>query len=243
MKLFKASQIIFLAISLFFTSCIITDAIKGEGDIITREIILDEFTSVHLLGSFNIIVAQGENQKVVAVGHENIIERLKTEVHNDVWDVHLQQGSYRDYELTIYITIPNIEQVYVTGSGDITINDFEGQADLDLKISGSGKLTLNEMEGTQNLSVKISGSGEIIGHSELTDLQNLSITITGSGDFSGFPVQTDNCDIRITGSGDCDVHVNTELDVQISGSGDVNYKGYPNIIQNISGSGDLNNVN
>jgi hypothetical protein len=238
MKLIKICIIGLLISSLVLVSCDkVNICTKGEGDIISKTIAVSNFTEIKLSGAFDIVISQGLTQEVIATGHPNIIDNINRDVNNNTWKIKLENGCYKDYELKIYITVTDINSISLSGTGNITVNDFINQNDLSLGISGSGSIEFNAFDGSENLSVSISGSGEVSGNKDLIDLKKTNIIISGSGKYHGFPIKTDECDIIISGSGNCYVFPIEILDVAISGSGNVYYRGNPNINAEISGSG------
>ncbi len=244
MKSTKLIITIVLSISIIITSCTINeDCITGNGTIITEIISVPQFSGIIAYGGDNVTISQGDVQEVQVTGYPNIINRLKRNVNGNIWKIVLEDGCYRNSDLNINIIIPNFEQIELLGSGNIIVNDFTNQQDLNLEILGSGDIVLNANQGSENVFINIEGSGNVIGHSDFIGLNNLEIDIIGSGSYNGFPIKTDNCLINIEGSGNCNVYVNNNLDVNIHGSGNVNYKGIPTITQNITGSGTMNNAN
>ncbi|GET26023.1 GIN domain-containing protein [Prolixibacter sp. NT017] len=119
--------------------------ISGEGPVVTKTITVPEFTGIDLAGAANIIITQGATQTVEVSAQQNIIDRLETNVSGGIWTVKLEDGNYTNYDLTILITIPIISSLLVSGSGNIEVNDFTGQDDLELTITqtitGSGAVT------------------------------------------------------------------------------------------------------
>ena len=244
MKFLNVSIAILLLAGLTFSSCD-QDVLRidGEGPIVTETLQVPDFRGINLEEGADVVITQGSVQEVVATGHGNIIDRLKTNVSGDVWDIDFENGRYGDYELTIYITVPDLEEVLLSGAGDIIVNDFTDQGNLDLSISGSGEIFLNQFDGPDYLDINISGSGSITAQNDIPSVKKTDIRISGSGNYFGFAVNTDECDVVIPGSGVCEVFVNDVLDVTISGSGMVYYKGNPSINQTITGSGTIVNAN
>lgn len=260
MKKIQIYAVAILMFSLVFTSCEKSIfPISGSGDIVEKTLSLDEFSKINCASSFNIVVSQGDVQEIKAVGQENIIDRLKTDVSNDTWKAEFMPGNYKNYELTIYITVVNLSAVSISGSGNVDINSFEPLSDLELSINGSGNISILDTifaetvdisipgsgkieltSVTNSITTSISGSGKIFVSGETT---NQDISISGSGKYNAFDNISENTDVSISGSGSMEITVNGTLDVGISGSGSVYYKGFPNIIQHISGSGSVVNSN
>jgi hypothetical protein len=225
------------------TSCDKEDCIRGEGSVISETLYAPDFEGIRVNGSLDVFIEHGETQEVIAIGHPNIIDRVRLDEIGDILIIELESDCYRDYELAIYITTPNLERVELDGSGMVDIGPMENETDLSLELNGSGDIQFQSFTGVSNLIVEIDGSGTVRGFDDFPDLVNLDIDIEGSGDYRGFDVITENCIVDISGSGDCRVHVLENLDVTINGSGDVFYRGFPNISSTINGSGDIINAN
>ncbi len=217
--------------------------IVGEGPIVTETLELDAFTGINMLGAEDVEISYGDVQEVTVSGQANIIARIKTKVYGDTWDMELERGRYRNYDLKYFITLPRINTIKNDGAARVVVNDFINEGDLDITINGAGDVTLNRLENTENLFIAIDGLGHIECRDEMPSLQYLDIYITGSGDFKGYPAETKNCVIDIDGAATCEVSVEAELQVHIDGSGVVHYKGNPSISQQISGLGVVENRN
>lgn len=242
----KVMLVMILACIISLNSCSWDDdsnCIDGEGVITTEILSLSNFDGIDLKIDSNVTITQGVVQEVKAIGHPNIIDKLETSVLNNFWKIELEDGCYNDYDLAIEITVPNIELVKVSGSGDLVINDFYNQNSLESIVSGSGDITLNEFEGIINLDVALSGSGSIKANNDITTLDALDLSVSGSGKYLGFAIVSNSATVNASGSGDSELTTKNNLNVTISGSGDVSYKSTPIITQSITGSGDLINAN
>ncbi len=213
------------------------DCEKGEGPEVEKVLDMPEFKGVKLNCSAKVFIKQDNFFEVFAKGEENIIDLLELDVQNDTWDIEFDR-CVKDYDLEIFITMPDIRYLAVNGSGEIRGDNFFNVEDIVLRISGSGEICLGLF--AEEIDGKISGSGEV----ELEgEAESLDFGISGSGDLKAFSLVTEKADINISGSGDASVHVLEVLDVRISGSGNVYYKGNPVLNVNISGSGDVIDAN
>ncbi len=234
-------------------------AISGEGEIVTQQIDVSEFEAVELAGEFDVEISYGDGYEMKVEGHQNIIDRLELEYSNGDLEIKLKRGNYRNIDMKIFLTVPTIDGVKLSGSGNIVFNKFVNLGELNIKISGSGNIISNDTVIAQTTDFEISGSGDIdfilesekvystisgSGNVNLTGVADShEITISGSGSYNCFNFITENTNITISGSGDCSVFVNAILDISISGSGDVYYKGSPEISSTILGSGGFHNSN
>ncbi|MFY0644674.1 MAG: DUF2807 domain-containing protein [Bacteroidia bacterium] len=215
---------------------------KGSGGIHSEELFLDNIDGIDMQIAADVVIKQGNSQKIVVTGHQNVLNEIDMDVYGGIWKIKFDNGCFRHYDLDVEITVPDLKKVIISGSGDIDILDFDNQNELDLRISGSGNIHLHEFEGIHKLRSSISGSGNITAFDSIS-VKETDIFISGSGNYKAYPISTEDCKIKISGSGSCFVNVSHSLDVSISGSGDVHYKGYPSIHQHISGSGHIYNDN
>jgi hypothetical protein len=247
MKTHNLFILIFLVAFTALSACLRIDiennCIHGKGSIVERVLSVDDFSKFELEGSFDVVVTQGPVQKVLAVGHGNIIDHLNTNVVNQKWDIGLGMGCYNNFELIVYITVPSIDEVKLSGSGNVEIKEFDQDNNLSLSISGSGNISMNEFESAEDLYANLSGSGNINARKSVTCFKTLTVRTSGSGNFNGFPVEVAECTASTLGSGSCYVYAEEKLNATISGSGDIVYKGSPEIDVIDYGSGNLRHSN
>lgn len=209
--------------------------ITGEGPKVTKTLDIDNFSGLALAISADVHIKQGSSQSVKVEGQQNIIDNLKKEVKNGVWKVGFDKNVRKHEPVTIWVTVPSVNDLSVSGSGSI-IGDskFSNLGNLSLAISGSGNIKFDS--DSKNLEVAISGSGNM-NLAGSTGASNMRIS--GSGDINAFDLTASTCDVKISGSGDSSVNVSDKLDVAIAGSGDVFYKGRPSVRSKVSGSGSV----
>lgn len=242
-SIMKKLVVLSACIVLFLNACNDDDTYTGEGPVVTEELTLEAFSAIEALGSMDIAISQGAEQKVEVTGHANIIDQIETSVNNGIWKIKLKDGSYKNADLSFNIVIPELNGASMEGSGDIDINDFSSKESVSLRIIGSGDIQLDENTGCKNLNIDIEGSGNIKAIGAFSDIVNVNIEIVGSGSSDGFVLEADQVEVNIVGSADCSVMAHTSLKVTIDGSGTVRYKGEPVIESDISGSGRIINSN
>lgn len=224
---------VFLSVSLLFSGCDDYPCIKGSGPIETREFSLSSISSFSFHGSGNVFVQKGEVQRVTVEAQRNILDLLETDVHGGHWDIEFDKCIKNMNELNVYITLPEVEFISLTGSGRITgFTENETFDNLTVSLSGSGSIDLDAYAET--IRTDITGSGRIRLHGEA---DHERVRISGSGTYKGYGMDVISADISISGSGDAEVTVATSLDVDIQGSGNVFYYGDPQVNSKVTGSG------
>ncbi len=196
------------------------------------------FTKIELCISADVILEQGENQKVtIEAEKEETLKYLETEVSNSSLIIHFSKNFMRNTgKVTIKITVPTIEGLTITGSGDIKAGNKIKAENIDLEITGSGTIVLSELSAA-NIKSEITGSGNIKLAGKET-VVNHNITISGSGNVIASDLETETMKIEITGSGDCKISAKQKVTAEISGSGSIFYNTEPAKTDiNITGSG------
>ncbi len=213
--------------------------IKGEGEVVRHEITLDALNGINLGISDEVILTQGSPQKILLEGQQNIIDNIKHDVKNGVWNIYFDKSVRNSKPVIVHITLSSLDEVGISGSGSIrSTNKFSGSDKMDVSVAGSGNVTLDYTTSSTDLSLSGSGSANLSGESN-----DLSIAISGSGIVNTVNLISEDCEIHISGSGDAAVNATKTLEASISGSGEVQYKGSPSLNSHISGSGHVSKMN
>lgn len=213
------------AIALIFTTLMAFGQGKEERD-------LSSFTGVSLGISGDLYLTQGSPQKVVIQAEKNLDE-IETQVRDGVLRIKTDNWTSRIKGVKIWITMPEVEALNVSGSGDIIAETPIHADEIELKVSGSGSINIDELKGDE-IGAAISGSGDL---KLAGSADEMELRISGSGSVYAERLEVDECGIKISGSGSCMIDVTGELDASISGSGRVTYYGNPQIDARVSGSG------
>ena len=226
---------------------------------------VSDFTKLSFRTAGKLYLKQGNINSVELVGDPEILDKIETKVEGGKLSIGLKNEdswfnwNWRDWndneKITAYVTMKNIDGVYVSGSGDLIAETRLVGSDMELKVSGSGNLTAEveaedvdaSVSGSGDLTLKgkmrsmdsgISGSGKIYFSGDV--LQTVETNISGSGRFEASGSATE---IRSTISGSGRVAaadlVVDRCNVRISGSGTVQINVKTSIDASISGSGSL----
>ena len=197
-------RVIYLSVFVAVINLATTNLFGQSAEKETRNV--SGFTEIGFGIAGNLYINIGPEFKVILEGEKKVLEDIITEVSGrrllikkENWRLNMNE------KVNVYITMPEIKGLSVSGSGKAEIKDAVKTENLNLSVSGSGKLYTNDMM-VSNLDCRISGSGGIIlggtGNATKAD-----ISISGSGNFSGEPVKIGSAEIHISGSGNCDCNV------------------------------------
>jgi hypothetical protein len=253
MPIFPLSSLTHLAMFAFLLvapkSCTF-ECVEGSKVSDVRVFETEDFHSVRLSGSFDMVVTQAETHKVWARGDDNILAYLNITNESGFLKVSLNPGCFLMYDLVVFVETPTLSRAMVSGSGDIAIGGFQGQRypnlafdEISARIQGSGNIIFKNMEGVDVYDVIVNGSGDVEFISPLAQSKLLSVQIHGSGEVDAQSLESARVKIGINGSGDVQAHALDQLEIEINGSGDVRYAGDPaNVMTDVNGSGSISKL-
>jgi len=223
-------------VSLQFTGLSITGGVISEsGEVITEHYGVKDFDKIKLRGKGDIFLTQGEEYLLNIKANENVLRRLSVDVKDNTLIIKNRAFfSFTLDSIEIHVTMPEVKNIKVEGSGDILGQTKIQAENLNIFIAGSGDVNLNLNVEKLNTNIAGSGNANYVGFA-----REHIFSVSGSGDLHAFDLETRDSKVSISGSGDIEVFATKTLDIIISGSGDVYYKGNPTISQSISGSGDI----
>lgn len=198
------------------------------------------FSKISLQISANVYVLQDSKQSVRIIAEPETLQEIITEVKDRTLNIRFPINNIfkrrNPGKIEIYISVPEIDALSLTGSGDI-LSDKINSRILDLMVSGSGNIKIEKLDA-EKVTAVISGSGNI----NIRDggiAEELSVRISGSGNVDARGFEAKNVNVQASGSGNCHVVSNGEIKARISGSGNVYYGGNPAIDSSVSGSGSV----
>ncbi|NQU55200.1 MAG: DUF2807 domain-containing protein [Bacteroidetes bacterium] len=224
-----------LFFSVFILGVFLFNSAFAEGE----ERNVPTFSEVGLRIPAKVYIEEGKKQSVKIIAKSSTLKEIITEVKGRTLNIKFPNTNYfwKKFEpgkIEIYITMPEIDGLSVSGSGDIIAKDIETRI-LELAVSGSGNIIIDELDA-KRVSSTISGSGDII----IKDggvADDLSVSISGSGNVKAIGFEVNDVVVRVSGSGNCSVFSNGSIKARVAGSGDVIYKGNPSIDSSVAGSG------
>ena len=228
-----------IILSTFILAITVTAVFAGNQSDVKETRNVSEFTKVNFGVAGNLYINIGSEFKVVLEGEKRFVDDIITEVSGGKLVIRRENWKMNNWRMNekvnVYVTMPALKGLGVSGSGKAEIKDAVKSDDLSLNVSGSGKIYMSDITVT-DLECGISGSGDInLGGNGSCSKANISIS--GSGNYFGEPLKIGTAEIHISGSGNCQCNVTESLRASVSGSGNVTYSGNPRVDAHVSGSG------
>lgn len=222
--------------AIFLSSCDDRETINGNGNLKSETRQVGNTTKINVVGGMDVFVTQGA-RSVRVEGDGNILQYIETR-EDDGWlaiktrdDVNIESK----HKVKVYVTTPEITDLKVTGSGNLTCNSkFSSNNNVSFSITGSGNILADI--NAPDVDANITGSGNMYIKGET---RNVDINVTGSGTYDSPDLKAENANVKIMGSGDASLFADANLKASIAGSGGIKYKGNAAVEQHIAGSGSV----
>ena len=234
----------------FFSS----DAIIGNGNIITKTIPVSEFNAVNVDGKFYLVIDHSDKYTCTLSTDENIISKISISTGNKILDIHTTDEISAHPKLTI--TSSSINQLNISGKTQLHAKNLNtdnlslmmngkssGNLDSDIKnavFNLNGKSELHAtLPHADHITVTINGKGTIYLNGET---KNLTIISHGKANVIANNLLAETIVIESAGESNIAIHPIKSLTVQAFGKSDIQYSGDPVITKNIFGESELKKI-
>ena len=221
-------RFVIIAISIIFLGCNTEnapDCLQRAGDLMEVEIGVGAFDRLEINDQFNVILEQGDEQRVVLEYFDNLIPDIEFELEEDLLIFHDNNSCnwVRDYNFPILkITHPNITFIRQNGGGLISSKDTLFYDDLDViseERSGDFGLTLN----CRKFSVV---NNDLTNYYIDGKVERLSIFFaSGNGRFEGAELISQDAVFFQRGTNDIILQAENSLTGRILGNGNLIFVG------------------
>ncbi len=219
----------------------VLDCYNGEDT--KKEIQVEKFTSLDVDIPCHIELMNGDVQKTIVEGKEDMIRDLEKRsiVVNGEWRLRLRDNCIiRSSEVKITMIVPGLKEIDIDGNGKIFSREKLSNLNKSFLIEVDGNADTDLVMDVEELSMNVDGNAKL----ELNGKANkMSINVDGNSTLNCHNFVVKSMNLKIDGNSTANVHCTEVLDVDIDGSGKVCYKGNPNIISRIDGVGKVINCN
>lgn len=224
-----------IVVALTLNSCMNT--IDGNGNVVNEKRALSSFNKIDISGGFEVLLNQGNKEKLELEIDENLVELIETKVKGNTLYISSKEPIGDAESLKIYITVVDVEDINASGAIELKNKGTYQSENLEIDVSGAADIDL-DLE-VENLTMDMSGASET---TLSGSANNFDIEISGAGELDAKKMKTRNTSIDISGAGSAIVFAKKTLKVEVSGAGSVQYKGNPKIEKSISGAGSVNQL-
>lgn len=210
------------------------ECFRTAGNVVEYDVPVDAFTSIKISEGIELVITQGDEQRVTIKTPENFKPEIKAQTVGS--ELQLTNSTscnwVRDYNLTtVYVTTPNLEGIYSASQFDVKNNGVLNFASLKLSSglygkspSGNWKLNVN----CQNLTIEDNQSSfyNISGNAD-----NLMVNFyAGDSRFDGSGLTSQNLQIFHRSSNDIIARPELEARGTLYSTGNLILKTHPPIV-------------
>jgi hypothetical protein len=181
--------------------------IVGSGRLVNQVRSVGTFSGIQVTNFAKVIITQDTVEQLRIVSDDNIIDHVGTIVNGDNLVVGLDNGSYNNVTVKVYVSMKVIERLESVGTADFSTTGPIQTDSILCRITGAGTITLS---GTATFE---------------------QVEIIGAGTVHNFDLVVSRCSTLISGSGAIEVNATSSLDAVIAGTGSIVYAGSPQTVQ------------
>lgn len=194
--------------------------IKGNGNVVTKDRAVKNFTSIDVSNAFHVEISQAGQCGVQVEADENLHEYITTKVKGGVLVIEAKKSIKKAEKMTIHVTIDELNGIDASGATHIKSTNTLTVEDLTMDILGASKLTLAIQ--ANDLILDASGASRI---NLSGTAQHGDIDVSGAAHAKMKALSSQTMDVEASGASHLQLNVAQSLAVEASGASSVRYMG------------------
>lgn len=211
-----------LILSLFFTACIFSPSIKGNGNVVQQTRSLHDFDAIKVSRGMNVYISQGNATRVIVKADENLLKVIETEVSNGVLKISCEANIRKAKSKKVYITTPNLE-IIETSSGSNVFSETLLEFD-ELEVSASSGSNINLTLKSESTTASASSGSNIKLEGKT---KSLNAKASSGSNIKAGNLKSANCKAKVSSGANIWMMANKSLSGNASSGGNVFYYGNP----------------
>ncbi|MGJ3240708.1 MAG: head GIN domain-containing protein [Anaerolineae bacterium] len=212
------------------------DSTAGNGNVVEETRTVSNFTEIRIATGGRVYVTLGDEYEITVNIDENLLDLLTTEVDDNTLVIDQRSNTgIRPTELTVRVTLPELEGIHITGAGDINVAPVESDS-FAISISGAGDVRVDELIADE-LDVEVSGAGNVV--IEAGRVTKQDIRLSGAGNYNAGDVESETVEVNLSGVGAATINASESITGNLSGVGSITYSGDASVDVETSGVGSI----
>lgn len=239
-----------VCIWLLTTNGFAQNTIKGDGNIITKEISISDYDEISYVGKVNIEYEQSNASPFFKITiDENILPHLDIKINGKTLIIQPKnEKKYfngNSYGLNLQPTVCEIKtssrelkEISAVGGGEFIAKSPLKTDKLDISIAGSSTINFDKQLEARKINFSVAGSGDI--NATQLKVDNLDCSVAGSGSIL-LKGEAERGDLSVAGGGDISAFgcVLRKAECSVAGGGHIRYEGDPELSKSIIGGGSI----
>ncbi len=211
----------------------ISETIEGNKKIYN----IRDFDRITFEDAFEVYIHQGDAYEVIAIGEDDILEKLEIEKSGKTLRLQLIRNSrkfrHKSKDVQFHITMPELSFIELDGSGRSVIEDLKSDR---LHIVQKGASYINANIEVSDLTINLEGTARINLQGEG---EKLTAKLTEASTLEAFDYLVEEASVVTHTASTANIHVLEKLTANSQGVSKLQYKGSPSSL-NIDTSGSSN---
>jgi hypothetical protein len=223
------------------TSCISSQSfksVKGSGPSIAKDFQVSNFHGIDVSNGFDVVLVQGNSEGLTLTVQDNLLEYITVTVDQGILKIYSDKNIMATQPMKARITFKDINNLKVSGGGDVISETTLSVQKMDIGLSGGGDIAFNL--NTDELKCGISGGGDLKIDG---NIKNYNLDLTGGGNVRSVINVATTIDCRVSGGGDVRITSKgktSDAKIDISGGGDLTMELNADRLKcSLSGGGDV----
>lgn len=209
----------------------------NEKDTGKRDRKTEPFHGIKVSTGIDLYLTQGNAEKITVEADEDIIDNLKTEVHDGILQIYMEKNfNWRwNVERKVYVTFRKLDMLTANSGSDV---ESQGLLQVkNLKIDASSGSDIELEINADRLTVSTSSGSD-------TDLKGtagyMEASSSSGSDLNAEDLKTKVCEVSASSGSDATVYVTERIKARASSGADIRYHGNPPVKDiNESSGGDI----
>jgi len=188
-----------------------------------------DFDEVVVAAFIDIDISRGDEWSVVLRGDDNDLDDVYVNQVGDKLTVKFKEDNWEwwkerhDEKIGLFITMPELNYLELTGDCDGEIKGFESE-DLTINAVGGCDLYINVTSNDLDINLTGASTAELKGSGE-----RLNVELIGASRLEGFDFTASRADVSAVGASKAEVYASDELDLEAAGASKIRYRGTHNV--------------
>jgi len=184
----------------------------------------NDFSKVEIGSAFEFEIQQSNSYSIGVTISESYIDIVDVSKEGDTLKVRLKPVSGNIPSHKVSITMPQLNDLAVSGASHGSISGFSSTKDLKITVSGASELTGDITSG--DVDFNVSGASTIRLEGSASDMVSI---VSGASRFNLNDFNVINADMTISGASSGTIKLDGRLDAIVSGASNLDYIGDPTI--------------
>ena len=209
---------------------------KGNGNVISEEREIGNFSAIRASNGLNVYLKQGDKESLKIRTDENLMDNIVTHVKGNVLILKVSESIKRPTKLDVYVTLVDINKLNISSGADVFSDEDLYLENIDITVSSGADAKLNLTAKSVSCSVSSGADAVLMGTTDY-----FSGSASSGSDLKAKELKAKECKAKASSGGDVSVYASESITAKASSGGDVDYYGEPTKI-NVSSSsgGDVN---